>query len=542
MKVLRYNFRMIMHNYKAVFWFEVLYRLFVMVIFSPLLKYFIRLSIRWSKISYLNLRNIPKYLASPLTLSMLLFLLILLTILSTIEIASIIFCFDAGRRREDVSVIDIFLAGFKKMMQLMKPKNWISLFPSMLFIPISFLHTFVSLLNSLNLIPLLIILPFSLLYGFVFHEILLDGKGLKSGMQITSHFVWKNHIKLLRCILLWLVMISVGIAFIYLFFMGSLALVIRFTQTRGEMVASFLNHFRVMNGVLSFWISCIEVPLILSILSALFFYLHDLENRPMEWVDYHFFHKDYRKIINKRVLPVLLMITVAANLIYIFSGIERNFVQNIELLKTTEISAHRGSSAEAPENTLAALRLAIEQTADYIEIDVHQTADGRVVLLHDTNLRRTTGWNRLIYQVNYEDLLILDAGAWFSPEYIGEKIPTLEEAIEEVKGKAKLNIEIKPSRYERNLVEEVVRIISDYELEDSCVITSFDYNTLRKVKSLNPEIQTGLISHTLVSNFYAIPYIDLVSLSHTKITAKQVESIHMQGKRVFAWTVNNRKT
>lgn len=542
MKVLRYNFRMLAHNYKAVLWFEVLYRLFLMVIISPFVKYFIQLSMNYSKISYLNLRNLPKYLSAPFTMTTLFFLLSVLTVISTIEVSSIIFCFDAGRRREEVSVIDIFLAGVKKMFHLLKPRNWISFIPSVLFVPISFLHTFISILNSLHLMPLLLLLPLSLIYGFVFHEILLDGKGIQSGLKMTIYFLRKNHIKLLRCILVWFTVIALGIAFLYGFFMGGLALIIRFTKDRGEMVASFLNGFRIMNGVLSFWISCIEVPLILSILSALFFYFHDLEMRTMDWVDYHFFHKDYRAFLNRRVLPLLLLFTVIANLSFISWGIGRNFAQNIELLKTTEISAHRGSSAEAPENTLAALRLAIEQTADYIEIDVHQTLDGQVVLLHDANLRRTTGLNRYVYQLTYDEILLLDAGAWFAPQFTGEKIPTLEEAIEEVKGKAKLNIEIKPSRNEVNLVEEVVRIIGEHEFEESCVITSFDYQTLRKVKEYNSNIRTGLISHTLVSNYYAIPYIDLLSLSHTGITAKQVENLHLQGKQVFAWTVNNRKT
>ena len=121
----------------------------------------------------------------------------------------------------------------------------------------------------------------------------------------------------------------------------------------------------------------------------------------------------------------------------------------VDVRRDVEVTAHRGSSGRAPENTLSALRAAIEDGADYAEIDVQETADGHVVLLHDTDLERIAGVDRKIWEVELAELKRYDAGSWFGEAFRKERVPTLEEAIDLVSGRLKLNIELALSHWWR---------------------------------------------------------------------------------------------
>ncbi|HEY8531638.1 MAG TPA: glycerophosphodiester phosphodiesterase family protein, partial [Limnochorda sp.] len=110
------------------------------------------------------------------------------------------------------------------------------------------------------------------------------------------------------------------------------------------------------------------------------------------------------------------------------------------------ILAHRGASAEAPENTLAAFRLALEQGADGFELDIHRTRDGHLVVCHDERVDRTTDGTGFIGSMTLAELKKLDAGRWFDARFAGERIPTLDEVwalVEEAGGIRLLNIEVK---------------------------------------------------------------------------------------------------
>ena len=158
------------------------------------------------------------------------------------------------------------------------------------------------------------------------------------------------------------------------------------------------------------------------------------------------------------------------------------------------VTAHRGYSTAAPENTLPAFQLAIGHHSDRAELDVQMTKDGVVMVTHDTSLRRCTGRNANIYDLTFAQVRELDAGRWFSARYAGTQIPTLEEVLDLCKGKIQLNIEIKPNAATPELEAETVRIIREKGFEKDCVITSQSYETLCKVKELDPEIETGLYS------------------------------------------------
>ena len=190
---------------------------------------------------------------------------------------------------------------------------------------------------------------------------------------------------------------------------------------------------------------------------------------------------------------------------------------------------------------MASFEAALEDGCPRIELDVQMTADGVAVVTHDTSLRRCTGCNANIYDLPYAQVQQLDAGRWFHRQFTGSYIPTLEEVLDQCKGRIQLNIEIKPNAATPELEAETVRIIYEKGFEHDCVITSQSYNTLCKVKELAPEIQTGYILALGVGSYYDLPAADFFSVESTFITSGMVQQIHLRGKTISAWTINRQQ-
>ena len=213
-------------------------------------------------------------------------------------------------------------------------------------------------------------------------------------------------------------------------------------------------------------------------------------------------------------------------------------LESIDLDHPVAVTAHRGSSMDAPENTLSAIRQSIADGADYAEIDVQETADGEIVLLHDTDLMRIAGVNKKIWQMTYAEIKPLDAGSWFAPKFKGEHIPTLDEALALSGDKIKLNIELKFNGHEKQLVESVVKIVRDHKFGPRCVITSLNYGKLGKVKNLDPTLKTGLIIARFIGNMFQADT-DILSLSSRIVNADVIAAARKRQKEVHVWTINH---
>jgi len=243
---------------------------------------------------------------------------------------------------------------------------------------------------------------------------------------------------------------------------------------------------------------------------------------------------------SKRTGLALLGLFLAMSGFFLFdAAYNGNFISKSVAVQT-RITAHRGSSSGAPENTMAALEKAVEEMADRAEIDVQETADGVIVLCHDTSLKRVAGINKKVSDLTLEQIKKLDVGSWFSSEYQGEQIPTLEEVMEYAKGKIDLNIEIKNLGNSSGLPEKVIELVEKHEMQEQCVITSTNRFYLKRVKAVNPEIRTGYIISAAYGNFYSDDFIDLISIRSSFVTERMIESAHEAGKAVHAWTVNGK--
>jgi glycerophosphoryl diester phosphodiesterase len=202
------------------------------------------------------------------------------------------------------------------------------------------------------------------------------------------------------------------------------------------------------------------------------------------------------------------------------------------------VIAHRGASRAAPENTLSAMEKAIEFGADYAECDVFQTKDGEIVLFHDEEMERTTGQKGMIWDYTLAELKELEVGSWFSEEFRGEPIPTLREVIQLVKGKIKLNIEVKVSGNDPNIAQKVADIIRSESISKECLVTSFEKPVIEKVKEIAPELITGFIFDEEHPPDIFEGNWEYVCTKRNIVDEEFVQKAKQKGKKIFVWTVN----
>lgn len=216
--------------------------------------------------------------------------------------------------------------------------------------------------------------------------------------------------------------------------------------------------------------------------------------------------------------------------------------------------AHRGASARAPENTLAAFKEAIRLGADLIECDVHLSADGVPVIIHDDTVDRTTNGRGAVSALACARLRRLDAGAWFSSRFRGERIPTLEEALECARGRCGLNLEIKgPSRRRRagpsasaaglpEVALAVARALRRTGFREQVIVSSFSPQALRAARAHMPHVRLGhLASRSLRGLRAAHRAVGLYTVHpHVRLAAsRRVRLAHRLGLLVLFWTVND---
>ncbi|MFH8370806.1 glycerophosphodiester phosphodiesterase [Streptomyces sp. NPDC018031] len=223
--------------------------------------------------------------------------------------------------------------------------------------------------------------------------------------------------------------------------------------------------------------------------------------------------------------------------------------------------AHRGASAYAPENTLAAVDAADELGIRWVENDVQRTKDGELVIVHDTTLARTTDVEQVfpdrapwkIADFTLEEIRQLDAGSWFGARFAGERVPTLEEYLERVSDNHQnLLMEIKAPELYPGIESETLRVLRSegwlnrHHVKHRLIIQSFSANSVRTVHALRPDVKTGFLGTPAVADLptYAA-FTDQINPSYRTISADYVDAVHQlegaHGRRleVFTWTVND---
>lgn len=205
--------------------------------------------------------------------------------------------------------------------------------------------------------------------------------------------------------------------------------------------------------------------------------------------------------------------------------------------------AHRGASGIAPENTLTAFDKAIEIGVDGIELDLHGTADGEIVVIHDHSLDRTTDMCGLINHTTLAEIKQADAGAWFKPQFRGETIPTLEAALVCIATESIAVLEIKDS----SITQAVVQKVIEMSLLERVVIISFNIDDIHTVRAIEPRIPTGWLIGS--NNGHRNPIqlcqklctlgSSLLNVNHQLITEEFAYEVRRRGITLWSWTVDD---
>ncbi len=239
-------------------------------------------------------------------------------------------------------------------------------------------------------------------------------------------------------------------------------------------------------------------------------------------------------LLSKILFSILLFATATTS---IFTATW--FLNNIPTDNDTAIIAHRGAAGKAPENTLVAMRHAINDGADWLEIDVQETLDGEVIVIHDSDFMKLANKNLKVWNGTFEEIRNIDVGSWFNTGFSAERVPLLAEILELAKGKCRVLIELKYYGHNEQLEQRVVDIVEEAGMEDYIAIMSLQYSGLQNFKALRPNWPLGLLSTQYIgklSNFD----VNFIAVNANTAKPTAIRRIQSAGKLAYVWTVNDR--
>lgn len=231
-----------------------------------------------------------------------------------------------------------------------------------------------------------------------------------------------------------------------------------------------------------------------------------------------------------------LGLAVAALIAATVTGIV--MLNSLSLEDHTEVMAHRGASAKAPENTLAAVEQAIADGTEWVEIDVQETRDGEVIVLHDSDFKKIAGVDLKIWDATLADLADIDIGSSFGTEFSEERIPTLRQVLELCKGRARVNIELKYYGHDERLEQRVVELVEATGMEAEIIVMSLKYEGIQKIRALRPRWKVGLLAATALGDLTRLD-VDFLAVHAGLASASFVARAHRSDKQVLVWTVND---
>lgn len=421
------------------------------------------------------------------------------------------------------------------------------------------LNLFITLLQSIGYVQIkdfiadkpLFTLPVGLaliIFAFIFLRTLFvyplaacEGVPLRKSFAVSARLMKGHYIDSIGKFLFVNVIVFVLFALIYLVVMSITVLVVIYTQNIGLRYAVSQTVMDTANKALIFIYTVALVSVNMVVVMILRRRYADKSNEDLNLVSPDVSSRKRKTTLHQVVSAGMLCLLIA------FILLNNDFLHNFRLQtgydpieQKPEIIAHRGNSFAAPENTLAALRSAIEEKADSAEIDVRMTKDGELILMHDRSFLRTCGVDAYVSQLSYSQIADFDAGSWFSPEFRGERIPTLRQALEFCKGEITLMIEIKSEiGQEHDMVLRVMRDIEEAGMEKDVIVASFSLEVLREVKQLSNSVVTCLILRFAYGNISGIDYVDMFSIELKYVRKTIVQNIKTSGKAIVVWTVND---
>ena len=544
---IRNVFGIVLRNWSTLLCFEMIYRWFGFAFLFPFIRYLISLLPSFAGETYLGQENLWVIFRHPPAILLLLAVLLLAGSYIYFEIIALILYSDKGWNRTTISIWGLWKESARKALSLFSLRR----LPVFLLLPLMMLSVFAMtsvylqmfqipefimefligepLLLWLFIFVIIIMHVFLFFYFLGFPSLLLNRHSFLQSFKESLSLLRGKKLKALGRLAGYMFLFQIFMAVIALLTLVMLAGSARLFYMPADRRTMFEFYFIKWEGVWQI-ASGVFLSVFLCTAMVVFYHHYRADKRPA-----HIRSRQSFRHLGVRLLTIV--ITIAALLI--FSETEIATQIWYPLHSQTMLVAHRAGAAFAPENTLAALNQSIENGADMAEIDVQQLKDNTLVVMHDTNFKRTTGTDLNVWEADYETVRGLDAGAAYSSRYTGEPIPTLEEMLSAARDKIQLMIELKASGHEKDLVEQTLDLVYKTGMQEQCMIASMNLELLRQVKKLRPEMKTVYISVLLLSRQYDLEYLDAYSIETTSLSAGLVSQAHYQDKQVYVWTANS---
>ena len=502
-------FRIWKINGVSLFLFELIYRIAASAAIMNLTELFISISLKQQKFSYLTAENYVAFISNPLTLVLLAVILLCMAFMVLLEVSAVFWCIQCSMLQEKTYVPGIIKNGFRNSFLFIRshPIFWsLYMLGTMPFLGLHFIIWEIAnvkileftVLQIYKLFPktwLLVLLCVAIVAGSVIITFSLpycitENRRIRLGIRMAAVRLKRHFGKSVAgVVLMQLLVLAVTLA-AYLLAAALIVAVIMIFMRPSYRVSGVLTYGNGAKSIIGLFAGSAGVIFGLIAVGGIYFprrgrqYLKRISQKSRGT------YRVFRRRTVTYLVTALLIAAEAGGILYM--NLARGNVNNV-VLSSFSVTAHRGGALMAPENTMSAMEYAVESLSDYAEIDVQETKDDLLVLLHDNNLKRTTGLNANIWELTYQEVAQLDAGVRFNKRFLGEKVPTLDEIIKYSKGKIRLNIEVKSNGHNQNIVSKVIKCIEDNGFEDQCILTSMNYGFLKQAKELNPKIKTGYI-------------------------------------------------
>lgn len=238
---------------------------------------------------------------------------------------------------------------------------------------------------------------------------------------------------------------------------------------------------------------------------------------------------------NRRRRRLVALVCVGCVLVV---GVSAVAARQVRFEDNVEIMGHRGAGGLAPENTLTAVQEAIDNGADWVEIDVQETSDGEVVVVHDSDFMKVAGADLKVWNATLREVEAIDVGQRFDPAFAGERVPTLAAVLERCRGKVGVNIELKDYGHGQRLEERVAERVEAAGMQDEVILMSLKPTVVKRMKSLRPDWTVGLLMSVAVGDASTLDA-DFLAVNARFVSRGFVDRAHLAGKQVYAWTTND---
>ena len=554
------SIKLIKNNIRTVIGFEIIFKLLVSLVVIPTSITGFNYAMKLTGYTYIVGENLLSFLLNPINIFFILLLIIFLTFVTMIDISTLIIIFDQSYHNKKITIKDAVKTAFSRLIRAFKLKNLRIAFLALFLIPFLNIGIGSSVITSIDIpkyitdyivnnkvlfiisfVVILFLISYLMNSIYSFHYMILERKDFKEAKQASKKLI-KRH-QVIDMFKLLFVQLLIYLIYVLLVILGIYII---------TLCNNVLGNHQIIESILItiIWLFILISLVISAILSnatsyaflSTLFYKHKVKNnRKIIEIDYY-------KSVNTKKVNAIFKLAVNIAIVVLFMGgsiltyqvINGNIDLTIINRNEIEVTAHRGASYNFPENTMSAFVGAKGLDADWIELDVHQTKDLQVVVIHDAGFKRLGGVNKKVSELTYKEIQKIDVGSHFNPEFSNERVPLLEDVIKYAKeNDIKLNIEVKPTGTEVDFEKQVIDLINKYDFVDNCVVASMNYEVLERTKEIDPNIHTLYVMTIAIGNIIDLSAADAYSVEASNIKYNLVARIHNSGKKVFVWTVND---